>query len=237
MACHYLFLGYITFIVPMGRLIFVPTPIGNLEDITLRAIRVLGEADAVAAEDTRSASILFKKYGISTPLFPYHVKNERKRADDIVRQVSEGRTIAVISEAGTPGISDPGWTLARKAVENGIPFEVLPGPTAFVPALVLSGFPVTGASFEGFLPHTGKGRRRRLRTLANQAPRTCIFYVSPHRIADFVEDAAAILGDRNAVLCREISKVFEEVIRGRLSDIAEKLEGIKGELVFVIGPD
>ncbi len=221
----------------MGKLIFVPTPVGNLEDITLRAIRILGEVDAIAAEDTRSAAFLLKKYGITTPLFPYHVKNERRRADDIIRQVSEGKTIAVISESGTPGISDPGWTLARKAIESGIPFEILPGPTAFVPALILSGFPVNGFSFEGFLSRTGKGRRRRLRKIAEQPPRTTIFYVSPHRIADFIKDAAEILGDRNAVLCREISKVFEDVIRGRISEIEQKIEGIKGELVFIIGPE
>ncbi len=222
--------------MPEGKLIFVPTPIGNLEDITLRAIRVLREADAIAAEDTRKARILLDKYEINTPLFPLHVRNERKRSDGIIEQVRAGKTIAVISEAGTPGISDPGHSLSRVAISEGIDFEVLPGATAFVPALVLSGFPVAGARFEGFLSHSGKGRRRRLRQLAEDEKSTLVFYVSPHNIRDFLVDALEILGDRDAVLCRELTKKFEEVIRGKIGELM-KIEGdIIGELVLIIGP-
>ncbi len=223
--------------MPSGKLTLVPTPIGNLEDITIRAIEVLGIADAIAAEDTRSAKTLLKKYKIDKPLFSYHVKNEREKADDIIRQVVGGRRIAVISESGTPGISDPGFTLVRKAIDAGIEFEVLPGPTAFVVALVLSGFPVAGFSFEGFLPHSGKGRRRRLRQLADEPPRTLVFYVSPHRVEDFINDAINILGDRQAALCRELTKIHEEIIRGKLSELLEQLGEPRGEMVLVIGPE
>ncbi len=223
--------------MPEGKLIFVPTPIGNLEDITLRAIRVLREADVIAAEDTRKAKILLDKYEIDTPVFAMHVRNERKRAEGIIGRVKEGKTIAVISEAGTPGISDPGHSLSRMAIAENIHFEVLPGATAFVPAIVLSGFPVAGVHFEGFLSHAGKNRRRRLRVLKEDSDSALVFYVSPHRIRDFLTDAINILGDRKAVLCRELTKKFEEIIRGRLSEI-NSIEGeIIGELVLVISPE
>ncbi|RKZ29706.1 16S rRNA (cytidine(1402)-2'-O)-methyltransferase [bacterium] len=223
--------------MPTGKLILVPTPIGNLEDITCRAVRILEEVDAIAAEDTRSAQILLKRYEIKKPVLSFHVKNEWGRAEEIIRRVRDGENIAVISESGTPAISDPGYTLVRKAIETGIELEVLPGPTAFVPALVMSGFPVNGFSFEGFLPHSGKGRRRRLRQLAEEKPRTLVFYVSPHRITDFIQDAVSILGDREAVLCRELTKIHEEIIRGKLSQIAGNISEIKGELILVIGTE
>lgn len=197
---------------------------------------MLREADAIAAEDTRRARILLDKYEISTPVFSFHVRNEYKRLESVIEQLKAGKTIAVISEAGTPGVSDPGHTLSRAAIAEGIELEVLPGPTAFVPALVLSGFPVQEARFEGFLSHSGKNRRRRLRILAEDTESTLVFYVSPHRIRKFIVDAIAILGDREAVLCRELTKKFEEVIRGRLSEI-NAIEGeIIGELVLIIGP-
>jgi len=229
--------NYITLTVPDAKLIFVPTPIGNLEDITLRAIRILKKADAIAAEDTRRAKVLMNHYEIETPVFPYHLHNEKKRAPQIIRRVTEGETIAVISEAGTPGISDPGYTLAKMAIAGGVDFEVLPGPTAFVPALILSGFPVSGSRFEGFLSHSGKGRRRRLRKLAAEEPCTLVFYVSPHRLTVFIEDALQILGDREAVLCRELTKIYEETIRGKLSELQDKSSEVKGELVLVIAPE
>ncbi|MCK5832079.1 16S rRNA (cytidine(1402)-2'-O)-methyltransferase [bacterium] len=222
--------------MPIGKLIIVPTPIGNLEDITLRAIRLLREVDIIAAEDTRSAKFLLEKHGIFKKTFPYHVKNERRLADRILELVENGKTVAVISESGTPGISDPGWTLIRKAVENEIPFEVLPGPCAFIPALLLSGFPVTGFSFEGFLPHSGKGRRRRLRILAKDSPHTHVFYESPHRINAFLKDAFNILGDRPVAICRELTKIYEETIRGMLSDLVNNCPEIRGEVVVLIAP-
>jgi len=223
--------------MPDGKLIFVPTPIGNLEDITIRAIDILRKADAVAAEDTRTASILFEKFDIEVPVFSYHLKNEKSRALKIIEQVVNGKTIAVISESGTPSISDPGYTLIRMSIEAGIEIEVLPGPTAFVPALILSGFPINGFSFEGFLSHTGKGRRRRLRQIASDFPRTTVFYVSPHRLEPFIEDALSILGNRRAVLCREMTKIFEETIRGKLNEIIDMTGEIRGEMVLVIAPD
>ncbi len=202
----------------------------------MRAIRILGEADFVAAEDTRTAKVLFDRFGISTQCFGFHVKNERHAAERILKLVSEGKTVAVISESGMPGISDPGWTLFRRAIEENAPFEVLPGATAFVPALLNSGFPVPGFSYEGFLPHSGKGRRRRLRILAKDSPRTLVFYESPHRIGEFLTDAMEILGDRDAVICRELSKFYEETIRGKLSEFKD-LKEIKGEIVVVIAPE
>ena len=223
--------------MPEGKLIFVPTPIGNLGDITLRAIEVLRDADAVGAEDTRKAKILFSKYEISTPLFSFHVRNERTLSEKVLNRVRKGETVAIISEAGTPGISDPGYSLIRLGIAEGLPIEVLPGATALIPAVVLSGFPINGFRFEGFLSHTGKGRRRRLRILAECKPCTLVFYVSPHRFEVFVADALQILGDRNSVLCRELSKLHEETIRARLSKLCEKVGEVRGELVLVIGPE
>ncbi|HHS50654.1 MAG TPA: 16S rRNA (cytidine(1402)-2'-O)-methyltransferase [candidate division Zixibacteria bacterium] len=222
--------------MPDGKIIFVPTPIGNLEDITLRALRVLSEADFIAAEDTRTAKKLFAKFEINSKTISYHVKNERRVAERIIEAVGEGKTVAVISESGTPGISDPGWTLIRTAIDADVPFEVLPGANALVPAVLYSGFPVTGFSFEGFLPHSGKGRRRRLRVLAGDSPRTMVFYESPHRVGKFLADALEILGDREAVICRELTKMFEEIIRGKISELIEQVDEIKGEVVIVITP-
>lgn len=221
--------------MPTGRLIIVPTPIGNLGDITLRAIKSLRLADSVLAEDTRTARILLDKYKIKKPLYSFHVKNERTRCEDVLRKLREGKNIALISESGTPCISDPGHTLVRRCIAEGLPIEVLPGPTAFVPALILSGLPIEPFSFEGFLPHSGKGRRRRLRQIAEESPRTLVFYVSPHNVRDVIDDIIAILGDRQSALSRELTKVHEETIRGKLSEIAGNIAEPRGEMVLVVG--
>jgi len=217
----------------------VPTPIGNLDDITLRAIEILGRCDYIAAEDTRKARILLDHLQIKARLISFHVKNERYMADKLIDRIERGQTISLISENGMPSISDPGYTLIYKAIERDIPMDVLPGPSAFLAALVLSGFPVSGFAFEGFLSHSGKGRRRRLRKLADEIPRTLVFYVSPHRLQVFLEDVLNILGNRKAALCREISKIHQEVVRASVSELIDKYsdEEIRGELVLVLSPD
>ncbi len=217
-------------------LYLVPTPIGNLEDITLRALRVLQEADAVACEDTRVASVLLNHFDISKPTLSYHDHNERGRTPDLIRRMTAGETIALISDAGTPAISDPGFYLVRECIREGVPVEALPGATAFVPALVLSGLPNDRFVFEGFLPHK-KGRATRIATLANE-DRTLVFYESPHRILKTLRQLSEAFGeDRPAAVCRELTKKFEEVIRGSLAEIAAELESrpkIRGEIVLVV---
>ncbi|GAA4420117.1 16S rRNA (cytidine(1402)-2'-O)-methyltransferase [Nibrella viscosa] len=217
------------------KLYLVPTPIGNLEDITLRAINILKEADAILAEDTRTSGVLLKHLGISKPLHSYHIFNEHQTVQRIVNQIKSGKTIALVSDAGTPAISDPGFLLVRECLRNEIPVECLPGPTAFVPALVNSGLPADRFTFEGFLPHK-KGRQTRLQELA-QEERTMIFYESPHRLLKTLEQFAQYFGsDRLASVSRELTKVYEETVRGTLPEIiayfAEKT--IKGELVIVV---
>lgn len=217
-------------------LYLVPTPIGNLEDMTLRAIRVLKEADIILAEDTRTSSPLLKHFGIENKtIYAHHQHNEHKAIPEILKFLKEGKTIALISDAGTPGISDPGYLLVREAVKESIPVQCLPGATAFVPALVNSALPNDRFCFEGFLP-VKKGRQTRLKELS-QEKRTFIIYESPHRVIKTLEDCIEHFGpDRKASVSREISKMFEETVRGTLEEIKVYFESntIKGEFVFCI---
>lgn len=218
------------------RLYLVPTPIGNLEDITLRAVRVLKSVDVILAEDTRTSGHLLKHLEISKPMQSYHIHNEHQTIARLTDRMLKGETMALISDAGTPAISDPGFLLVRECIRLSIPVECLPGPTAFVPALVNSGLPCDRFTFEGFLPHK-KGRQTRLKELAEE-PRTMVFYESPHRLLKSLEQLAEYFGDeRPASVSRELTKVFEENVRGSLREIityfAEK--SIKGEIVIVVG--
>lgn len=219
----------------MARLYIVPTPIGNLEDITLRALRVLKEVDVVLAEDTRTSSVLLRHYDIHTPLRAHHRNNEHKSVDGIVQEIEGGKEMALISDAGTPGISDPGFMLARACREAGIDVECLPGPTAFVPAVVASGLPCDRFVFEGFLP-LKKGRATRLQQLAAD-PRTVVIYESPLRLPRTLKQLAEVFGsDRQAAVAREISKLHEENRRDTLQNLARHYEQNKpkGEIVIVI---
>lgn len=218
------------------RLYLVPTPIGNLEDITLRAIRVLKSVDVILAEDTRTSGHLLKHLEISKPMQSYHIHNEHQTIARLTARMLKGETMALISDAGTPAISDPGFLLVRECIRLAIPVECLPGPTAFVPALVNSGLPSDRFTFEGFLPHK-KGRQTRLKELAEES-RTMVFYESPHRLLKSLEQFTEYFGeDRPASVSRELTKVFEENVRGSLREIityfAEKT--VKGEIVIVVG--
>lgn len=218
-----------------GKLILVPTPIGNLDDITLRAIDVLKLTDMVLAEDTRVSSKLMKHLMIDKKLIPHHKFNEHKTLGGIVARLQEGKTVALISDAGTPGISDPGFLLVRACVENNITVECLPGATALIPALAVSGLPTDRFIFEGFLPQK-KGRQKRLQQLANEA-RTLIFYESPFRLVKTLGQLGEAFGDaRQACVCRELSKFFEEIKRGTLKELMEYYsENVpKGEIVIVV---
>ena len=218
-----------------GKLYLVPTPIGNLEDITLRAIRILKEADLILAEDTRTSAPLLKHFEIDKKVFAHHQHNEHKASSEIVRFLKEGQNVALISDAGTPAISDPGFFLVREALKHDIHIECLPGATAFVPALVNSGLPSDRFTFEGFLP-VKKGRQTRLRELADEE-RTMIFYESPFRLLKALEQFMAVFGEeRQACVSREISKMFEENKRGTLKECFEHFSSktIKGEIVIVI---
>jgi len=213
----------------------VPTPVGNLKDITLRALEELRSADIILAEDTRTTGILLKHFEISKPLQSYHIFNEHKTVQKVIDSIKSGKKVVLVSDAGTPGISDPGFLLVRACLENGIEVTCLPGPTAFVPALVMSGLPSDAFVFEGFLP-VKKGRQTRLNVLKEE-PRTMIFYESPHRIIKTLEQFRDVFGpDRRASVSREISKMYEETVRGTLSEIltifADKAP--KGEIVVVI---
>ncbi len=219
----------------MAKLYLVPTPIGNLEDITLRALRVLKEADLILAEDTRTSSVLLRKYEIGTRMESHHKFNEHKTASAICGKILSGMNIALISDAGTPGISDPGFLLARTCIEAGIEVETLPGATAFVPALINSGFPCDRFCFEGFLP-LKKGRQTKLRELAGEE-RTVIIYESPYRLVKTLGQIAEFSGpDRYVAVCREISKLHEECRRGTVSQLLEWYSGHepKGEIVIII---
>lgn len=219
----------------MAKLYIVPTPIGNLEDITLRALRVLKEVDVVLAEDTRTSSVLLRHYDIHTPLRAHHRNNEHKSVDGIVQELESGKEMALISDAGTPGISDPGFMLARACREAGIDVECLPGPTAFVPAMVASGLPCDRFVFEGFLP-LKKGRATRLQQLAAD-PRTVVIYESPLRLPRTLRQLAEVFGpDRQTAVAREISKLHEENRRDTLQNLAQHYEQNKpkGEIVIVI---
>lgn len=218
-----------------GKLYLVPTPIGNLEDITLRARRVLGEVDAVLAEDTRVTGALLAHLGIDRPLRSFHAHNEHHVLDGVVERMQAGAVFALVSDAGTPGISDPGFLLVRACVGAGIPVETLPGATAFVPALVNSGLPSDRFVFEGFLP-VKKGRRTRIAALAAE-PRTMVLYESPHRIARTLRELAAVLGaDRAASVSRELSKLHEETRRGTLGTLADHFNATvpRGEMVLCV---
>ncbi len=219
----------------MGKLYIVPTPIGNLEDMTFRAVRVLKEADVILAEDTRTSSVLLRHYDIHTPLRAHHKNNEHKTVEGIVRELEGGAVMALVSDAGTPGISDPGFMLSRACREAGIEVECLPGPTAFVPAMVASGLPCDRFVFEGFLP-VKKGRATRLAELAED-PRTVIIYESPLRLERTLRQLVEAFGpDRKAAVAREISKLHEENRPGTLAELAEHyaLNKARGEIVIVI---
>ncbi|HKS29535.1 MAG TPA: 16S rRNA (cytidine(1402)-2'-O)-methyltransferase [Pyrinomonadaceae bacterium] len=218
-----------------GTLYLVSTPIGNLEDITLRALRVLKEVALIACEDTRHTRVLLEHYGIKTRLTSYHEHNERERAEELGARLAEGESIALVSDAGTPAISDPGFRLARVAAERGAEVVPVPGPTAFVAALVASGLPTDEFFFGGFLPARSTQRRARL-TEVRGLRSTLVFYETPHRIADSLKDAREILGEREAVVARELTKLHEEFMRGRLSELSERFaaEAARGEMVVVI---
>lgn len=218
------------------KLFIVPTPIGNLEDMTFRAVIILKEVDLVLAEDTRTSRKLLQHFEISNKLFAYHQFNEHKVLQRLVDRLTEGKTMALISDAGTPGISDPGFLLVRECIKNDIEVECLPGATAFVPALVNSGLPSDKFFFEGFLPHK-KGRQTRLKELA-EMPYTLVFYESPHRLLKTLEQFILFFGpQRNASISRELTKLYEETIRGTLQYLFDfyKDKTIKGEIVIVIG--
>lgn len=217
------------------KLYLVPTPIGNLEDITLRALRVLKETDLILAEDTRTSSKLLKHYQIHTPMQSYHMHNEHKTVDGLVGRMQAGQTMALITDAGTPGISDPGFLLVRACVEAGISVECLPGATAFVPALVNSALPNDRFVFEGFLPDK-KGRQTRLKNLMEEQ-KTMIFYVSPHKLLKTISEFITIFGaNRNASISREISKLHQETQRGTLQKLLEHYQSKppKGEIVMIV---
>ena len=217
-------------------LYIVPTPVGNLEDITLRALRVLKEADLILAEDTRTSSVLLKHYDIHRPLQSYHKFNEHKAVDALVERLKGGETMALVSDAGTPGISDPGFLLARECVRAGVEVQCLPGATAFVPALVASGLPCDKFVFEGFLPQK-KGRMTRLQQLSTE-DRTIVLYESPYRVVKTLEQLAEVMDpDRQVAVCREISKVHEQTVRGTLSEALAHFRehAPKGEFVIIIG--
>ena len=219
----------------MGTLYIIPTPVGNMEDITLRAVRILKEADLVLAEDTRTSGILLKHFEIKNQLMSHHKFNEHGTSAGIVERLKAGQNIALISDAGTPGISDPGFFLVREAAKAGIEVTCLPGATAFVPALVMSGLPCDRFSFEGFLPQK-KGRQTKLTTLA-QEQRTMVFYESPYRLLKTLQQFSEFFGqDRQACVCREISKVHEEAVRGSLGELVAHFteKEPKGEIVIVV---
>ncbi|MBK9391709.1 MAG: 16S rRNA (cytidine(1402)-2'-O)-methyltransferase [Bacteroidetes bacterium] len=219
----------------MSKLILVPTPIGNLKDITFRALEVLGNADLILAEDTRQASKLLNHYNIRTPLQSHHMFNEHKSVETVCAKIAGGITIALISDAGTPGISDPGFLLVRTCLEKGLEVETLPGPTALIPAIVNSGLPCDRFCFEGFLPQK-KGRNKRLSGLVDEA-RTMVFYESPYRLVKALNEMAEHFGpDREACVSRELSKIYEENVRGSLAFLAEYYneKPPKGEIVIVV---
>ncbi len=218
-----------------AQFFLVPTPIGNLEDITLRALRILKEVDFIYAEDTRNTLNLLKFYDINNILKSYHSYNEHKIQKFIINSLNDGSKIALVTDAGTPGISDPGYLIVKACLMNNIEIECLPGPTAFVPALVKSGLPIDRFTFEGFLPHK-KGRKKRLESLINET-RTMIFYESPYRILKTIDDFISYFGpSREASVSREISKKFEETVNGKLESIKHHFEEgkIKGEFVLVV---
>jgi 16S rRNA (cytidine1402-2'-O)-methyltransferase len=218
-----------------GTLYIVATPIGNLEDITLRALRVLGEVDLIAAEDTRHTQILLTHHGIDTPLTSYHEHNERAKAQELVARLEKGTNIALVSDAGTPAISDPGFRLITEAIRAGVRIIPVPGASALTAVLSASGLATDRFAFEGFLPAKKKQRRERLQAVRNET-RTLIFYEAPHRLKDSLEDILEILDDREIALAREVTKMHEEFLRGRVSDISHQIaeREVKGEITLTI---
>ncbi|MCB2196509.1 MAG: 16S rRNA (cytidine(1402)-2'-O)-methyltransferase [Bacteroidetes bacterium] len=219
----------------MSKLYLVPTPIGNLEDMTLRAIRILKEVDIILAEDTRKTGNLLRHFEIEKPMFAHHKFNEHKALPSLIERIKGGETIALVSDAGTPAISDPGFLIARACIENDIEIETLPGPTAFIPALVNSGLPNDRFSFEGFLPQK-KGRQKRIQELASEQ-KTMVFYESPYRLVKTLTQLAEVLGEeRNASVSRELTKIHEENVRGTLKELIEyySKSTVKGEIVLIV---
>jgi len=218
------------------QLYIVPTPIGNLEDITLRALRILKEVDVILAEDTRTTAKLLNHFGISKPMFSHHLHNEHQTVQKLIERMQNGEVIALVSDAGTPGISDPGFLLVREAVKAGLAVQCLPGPTALVPALVNSGLPCDRFCFEGFLPQK-KGRKTRLENLKDE-DRTMVFYESPFRLVKALQEFSDIFGPgRQASVSRELSKIYEETRRGTLQELISHFSTgtVKGEIVIVVG--
>ena len=219
-----------------GTLFVVSTPIGNLEDITFRAVRVLGEVDVIACEDTRHSRKLLNHYGIKTRTVSYHEHNEHERAVELVAALQSGTHVAIVSDAGTPGISDPGFRLVNLASARGLGVVPVPGPTALIAALVASGLPADEFFFAGFLPSKSSARRTRLNHLSNIRA-TLVFYEAPHRIARALKDMREVLGEREAVVARELTKVYEEIVRGRLSELETHFgseKEVRGELVIIV---
>ena len=218
-----------------GTLYIVSTPIGNREDITLRALRILKEADLIAAEDTRHTGLLLRHFGIQTPLTSYFEGNELRKKEFILSKLKQGHSIALVSDAGTPGISDPGFRLIQTAIENQISIIPIPGPSALIAALSVSGLPTDAFLFKGFLPHKSKKRKDLLKQL-EEVRETLVLYESPHRISETLNDIFETLGDREMVLARELTKVYEEVLRGKVSEIKKQIgaRNLKGEITLVI---
>lgn len=219
-----------------GTLYIVATPLGNLEDITLRAIRVLKEASVIACEDTRRTVKLLNRYEIRTPMFIYHDYNKLRAGVVLMRRLKEGESVALVSDAGTPAISDPGYELVREAIAADVPVEVVPGPSALVSALVVSGLPTDHFTFEGFLPNRKEKRKKALQSLEGET-RTMIFYESPQRVGAFLAEAAEIFGERKACLVRELTKVHEEILRGTLPELAAEIVrrgSVLGEITLVV---
>lgn len=219
----------------MSRLYLIPSPIGNLADITYRAVKVLESVELVLAEDTRTSGVLLKHYNISKPVTPYHQHNEHKVLQHLVQQLQSGKQMALLTDAGTPGVSDPGFLLVRECIREGVPVECLPGATAFVPALVNSGIPMNRFAFEGFLPPK-KGRHTLLTQLSTEE-RCMVFYESPHRLVKTLEDFIQYFGPaRQCCVSRELTKMFEENKRGTLQKVRDHFseKGVKGEIVIVV---
>ncbi|HSE34351.1 MAG TPA: 16S rRNA (cytidine(1402)-2'-O)-methyltransferase [Pyrinomonadaceae bacterium] len=220
----------------LGTLYIVATPIGNLADITQRAIQTLKDVDIIAAEDTRHTHKLLQHYGINTKTTSYHEHNEQQRSEELLARLREGNDVAIVSDAGTPGINDPAFRLVRLALDNNIPVVPVPGPSAFLAALVASGLPTDEFFFAGFLPSRSGARRTRLNELRSIAS-TLIFYEAPHRLRDALEDALEVLGPRQAVVARELTKIHEEFRRGKLNELAEYYsneQNVRGEIVLII---
>lgn len=216
-------------------LYLVATPIGNLDDITLRALETLRAVDYIASEDTRHTGRLLQHFEIKKPQIAFHEHNEERAAQRILSLLEAGQNVALVSDAGTPGIADPGYTLVRKAIENDLPFTMIPGPSAVIMAVVLSGLPAHSFTYRGFSPRKG-GKRRRFLEIDQNSPHTLVFYESPYRLKAFLNDALEIYGDRQAALANELTKLFESMMRGRLSDLIAQLDDgdIRGEYVVVI---